>query len=259
MVEYRFAKKIDETLRHVPADVPRRALDVGCGIGEVMAMLNTKGFETLGVQPDPEMARIAREQLGVDAREQYFGPGLFPPNQFGLVFSNHVFEHLSDPLLVARGIAEVLAPGGVCVTYVPTYYRNRSWTARAWMNSGHNWLFTHETLGTLFLRAELEPIAHTYLSDSDELCLVVKKPLQARELNWQGAIHDHTPWAKVKYYHDVLLDVRAMAFTPNRMRIKAKAFREITGGRPRDVAQWMHRMVRTRVEATRLLLKSVLS
>ncbi|QJW93316.1 class I SAM-dependent methyltransferase [Frigoriglobus tundricola] len=98
-----------------------RLLDLGCGPGtvtvglaEVVAPGRVVGVDAAAGQA--ETARAHAERCGAgnvefesgDAAALRFGPGAFDA-----VFAHALFEHLPDPLAVAREAYRVLAPSGV--------------------------------------------------------------------------------------------------------------------------------------------------
>ncbi|MBV9080738.1 MAG: class I SAM-dependent methyltransferase [Elusimicrobia bacterium] len=252
LIEYCFADKIGFAERFYRGRdlAPWRMLDIGCGMGESLAAFRDRKFEVAGVQPDPALTRLAKEHLGFDLRQEYFTGDSFPPNHFSVVFTNHAFEHFDDPASVIAGIAKVLKPGGVCFTCAPTYARNKTPTARAWMNSAHNWIWTHETLGALFKIHGLRPVAHTYNGTpkyTDELWLVVEKPVSGLEVqSVEAAIRGLTPAAQVKRTLEWVVPVRSAIYLPWSVFQKGKRFVQFTGGRPGAVAAYLLQVARNR-------------
>jgi SAM-dependent methyltransferase len=97
-------------------------LDFGCGRGELVEVLNGRGIEAEGVDPDEGMVA---EAVG-HGRAVHLGDGLrylrdLPTNELGAVISVHVVEHL--PLEVLVELLELAAarlrPGGVFIAETP--------------------------------------------------------------------------------------------------------------------------------------------
>lgn len=96
-------------------------LDVGCGTGEVTILAKTraKNGNVYGIDPAPEMIRVARQKAGRKGLDIDFRVGViealpFPDSTIDVVTSSLMMHHLPEDLKV-RGLAEiyrVLKPGG---------------------------------------------------------------------------------------------------------------------------------------------------
>lgn len=100
----------------------KRALDVGCGAGLLAEPLARMGAHVTGVDAAPENIGAARAHaegagLAIDYRaggiEQVAG------EQFDLVTSLEVIEHVADPGAFVAGLAAALAPGGMMILSTP--------------------------------------------------------------------------------------------------------------------------------------------
>lgn len=89
-----------------------RLLDVGCGTGELAATARAAGHDVVAVEPDPEMAALARARLG-----EVVDGGLpdlpLADDGFDAVVASFVLNHVDDPRAGSRELARVGAPGGV--------------------------------------------------------------------------------------------------------------------------------------------------
>lgn len=151
-----------------------RAFDIGCGVGGALVHLRGLGFEVAGIEPDPLLSEVARTRYGLDVATGYFKSDSTLKN-VDLVFSCHVWEHLQDPVEVARDAHKLLVErGGYLFIVVPTYYKSRT---NAWkcFNSNHTNMFTHVSLSNVLRRSGFEIVTHTYRSDADsELWLIAR-------------------------------------------------------------------------------------
>jgi SAM-dependent methyltransferase len=103
--------------------LPRRALDVGCGTGDLLAVLANAGWDTTGTEPATDIAEVGR------ARGLVIEPvtgGAFidawrtehrPP--FSGITLMNVLEHVPEPAELILTLSEALAPGGRIVARVP--------------------------------------------------------------------------------------------------------------------------------------------
>lgn len=151
--------------------VPRgaRVLDVGCGTGELTALVRDEcGARVVGVEPDPLRAARARER-GIEVHEGVLTPSLASAlGTFDVVLYADVLEHLVDPLGELEKAAQFLAPDGVTIISVPNVahwsvrvnlLRGRfNYAPTGIMDATHLRWFTSRTLLQLLKRAGFTPV-----------------------------------------------------------------------------------------------------
>lgn len=102
-----------------------RALDVGTGTGESLAVLRGAGAEVVaGTDLSLHALRIAhRHGTGPSGGvlASYAEQLPFADGTFGCLISTDVLEHLDDDVLALREYARVVAPGGTVLLTVPAY------------------------------------------------------------------------------------------------------------------------------------------
>jgi SAM-dependent methyltransferase len=145
---------------------PGRALDVGCGTGELLAALRQGGWTVQGVEPNATLASVgAKHSLASQSKsllltanaspllEVFVGDlaaAAFPSARFDLVVLWHVLEHLPAPLATLGEVRRVLRPGGVAVIGVPNAASLQArLLGRYWAAYDVPWHLTHFTPGTL--------------------------------------------------------------------------------------------------------------
>ena len=112
--------KYADTLQ--PATTGARALDVGCGVGQVVARLNEAGFEAHGV--DVSQPNIERAAKVCPRCQLYNGRKLpFPDGHFASAGALNVLEHVDEPETFIRELVRVVAPGGKIVLSSPNFLR----------------------------------------------------------------------------------------------------------------------------------------
>jgi len=115
----RFIALLSEKLEALPAT--GFALDLGSGSGDI-ALRFARAFaqwEVDGVDGAPAMLAFARrdaEEAGLGRRvrftEAFLPAGSLPRDAYGLVFSNSLLHHLSDPAILWESVRRFAAPGG---------------------------------------------------------------------------------------------------------------------------------------------------
>ena len=115
-----FYAKYTDTLR--PAKPGARVLDVGCGVGQVVARLTEAGYEAHGV--DVSEPNIARARKFSDRCQLYDGKRLpFPDNHFASAGALNVLEHVDEPEAFLRELVRVAAVCGRVVVSSPNFLR----------------------------------------------------------------------------------------------------------------------------------------
>ncbi len=119
-----FYAKFTRTLR--PSAPGARVLDVGCGVGQVVATLAREGFDAWGV--DVAEANIVRSCQLTDRCRWYDGGRLpFPDGHFASVGALNVLEHVQEPEAFVAEVVRVTAPGGQIVFSSPNFLRVLGW------------------------------------------------------------------------------------------------------------------------------------
>src|SRR5437763_2032364 len=115
-----FYAKYSDTLR--PDQKGGRVLDVGCGVGQVVARLTEAGCEAYGV--DVSEPNIERAQKFSNRCQLYDGKRLpFPDQHFASVGALNVLEHVEEPEDFIRELVRVTQIGGRIVLSSPNFFR----------------------------------------------------------------------------------------------------------------------------------------
>lgn len=120
-----------------------RVLDVGCGVGQVVARLKEAGFEAHGV--DVSEPSIARARKFCENCLVYDGKRLpYPDNHFAAAGALNVLEHVEQPESFIHDVVRVVEPGGKVVISSPNFLRALGFRdyhphMRGLRNKARNW------------------------------------------------------------------------------------------------------------------------
>jgi len=109
--------KIDFSLQHIGA-TERTWLDIGCGVGEILAAVKRRDYKAVGLEANPMEAKYARSKFGVDVREEYVTD---LSGRYGVVSLFSVLEHVLSPNTLLAQVAGLQRPGDSLVIEVPHY------------------------------------------------------------------------------------------------------------------------------------------
>lgn len=116
----RFARLFGE-LRRV---APGRALDVGCGRGDLAVALKKHGWQVAGLDASARACEAARAR-GIDAREATI-ESLDAESAYEAIVFHHSLEHVTDPVESLRAARRAVKPGGLVMIGVPNFASRRA-------------------------------------------------------------------------------------------------------------------------------------
>jgi len=132
-------KILDEILSRVEVKNPSLC-DVGTAYGWFLSLAQKTGIDSIGIEPDQNVARVAIEQ-GLPVRVGEFPQCLATSEQFDVLTFNDVFEHLSDPVQIleacrshlnARGLLVIVLPSSRGILFRIAYQLRRFGMRRPW-------------------------------------------------------------------------------------------------------------------------------
>jgi len=133
-----------DLLARIPLDNPRTIVDLGCGAGNVTALLGKRWpyARIIGVDASADMLREARAATRNDSRFSFFAADLGqwrPDAQVDLVYSNAALHWLPDHAALFARVATMVAPDGVLAVQMPDNFRAPSHTNIAIIARGERW------------------------------------------------------------------------------------------------------------------------
>jgi 2-polyprenyl-3-methyl-5-hydroxy-6-metoxy-1,4-benzoquinol methylase len=98
---------------------PGRFLDVGCGSGASVRAAADLGWQAAGIDIDPVLVDLGREELQVDLRCGTLPDAQLAGSQFHFIRFRDVIEHLPNPYEVLLEVQRLLVPGGMALIATP--------------------------------------------------------------------------------------------------------------------------------------------
>ncbi len=106
---------LDVAARSFP-NRPLKALDFGCGYGNLLSMIGSKDIECVGYEPSEQRCQIVQNR-GILACSNL--STIEQKGPFDLVVCTEVLEHVADPFEVLGWIRRVSSPRTILLTTVP--------------------------------------------------------------------------------------------------------------------------------------------
>lgn len=135
---------------------PGRLLDIGCGDGQRLIFMKSKGWDVIGQEIDPKAAAFSLKE----GFKIYLGdlPNLkLPENHFDVIIMNHVIEHLLDPLAILTECHRILKKNGHLIIITPNsqalthFFFKNNWIGLD--PPRHIFIFSKISLNSLGLKA----------------------------------------------------------------------------------------------------------
>lgn len=174
---------------------PLKALDIGCGRGEFLEILQSLGFDALGLEINEKfLTHTQKKGLKVLQEDALTFLKTQPTSTFHLISLIHVAEHLSPPTLVELlfHVHRVLKPCGLCILEFPNPENLSLGAFNFWLDPTHHrplhpefLKFVSEYLG--FIRHKVihtlgvpsansyPTISHLFFGISQDIALILQK------------------------------------------------------------------------------------
>lgn len=101
----------------------KNAIDFGCGLGDMILYLRSKGIACAGVDSSSEMAALAKKATGADIRIEDFAQTSFEYGSFDLVTSKWAMQTSAEIAPICAEAARILKKNGYFVFLVVHPFR----------------------------------------------------------------------------------------------------------------------------------------
>jgi SAM-dependent methyltransferase len=192
--------------RFRPRPEPLRILEVGCGTGSNIAMLQQFGAVD-AIEPDDDARAFAAKRSGVAVKGGYLPDVPLADGHYDLIVLLDVLEHIPDDLTALHALRPKLAPGGrlfVAVPAMPSLWSGHD------VAHHHQRRYTRKTLDAVVSRAGFR-VVHRTSFNTLLLPVIVGVRLINRVLHRQGGDDDAVPAAPVNRLLAALFGAEAAA------------------------------------------------
>ncbi len=123
---------LDASVFHLHAMLGGHLLEVDCGSGAALQLMQQKGWCVTGLDIDAGAVGNARSK-GLDVRHGQLSEQAFADQTFDAVVMSHVIEHVHSPVELLAECCRILKKGGVLVVLTPNV------NSRGHRHYGRNW------------------------------------------------------------------------------------------------------------------------
>jgi 2-polyprenyl-3-methyl-5-hydroxy-6-metoxy-1,4-benzoquinol methylase len=134
-------------------------LDVGCATGMLLKHMESLGWQGRGVELCTSSAAYGRQERKLSIFNGTLTEAGYSDNQFSVIHSSHLIEHLTNPSDYISEALRILKPGGLLITTTPNTSSFQRWLlGRNWRSAiaDHMFLFSVRTLSSLLLSEGFE-------------------------------------------------------------------------------------------------------
>ena len=145
-------------------DKKKNILDIGSGTGVSCVLLEKKGYNVTGVDPDPKNAQLINSKLKKGKCINSYFEDLKIENKVDAVWLTHVIEHLEQPDILLEKCKEWIGPDGIICIAVPDC-GNPNMLNHSLNNPYHVYHFSKNSLKRLFEKSGYNVIQCDSLSN----------------------------------------------------------------------------------------------
>ncbi len=192
------AQLVTKLAPHTPGTI----LDIGCGTGEFLYKMKTKGWEVLGLEPDKGAREYARNTyaLLVEEPSRLYD---ISSGYFDIVTMWHVLEHIHELHACIEATSHILTTHGTLIIAVPNFesrdasvYQNQ-WAA--YDVPRHLYHFNPQSMSTLLQQHGYELVDMLPMPfDAFYVSLLSEKYTHGKNKLWQGFWQGFRSWLKAR-------------------------------------------------------------
>jgi 2-polyprenyl-3-methyl-5-hydroxy-6-metoxy-1,4-benzoquinol methylase len=134
-------------------------LDIGCATGLLLENMEKKGWQGRGVELCSSSVEYGKNIRKLDIFNGTLEEAMYSDDQFSVVHSSHLIEHLTDPSAFVHEVLRILKPGGLFITTTPNASSLQALLfGKNWRSAiaDHMFLFSITTLSRLIVKNKFQ-------------------------------------------------------------------------------------------------------
>ncbi|MBT4208436.1 class I SAM-dependent methyltransferase [Candidatus Woesearchaeota archaeon] len=151
---YNRYENLSKVLEEVTTE--RKLLDVGCGPGTGLKAFQDRGWDVMGVEPDPVRAKVGNEVNKINIFPGKIEDFTEPDETYDVITLLHVLEHFHSPKDFLIHTIKKIKYNGYLYIEVPHLHRFINWEDSLYLEHMNN--FTEKTLLDLGEKLKLVPV-----------------------------------------------------------------------------------------------------
>jgi 2-polyprenyl-3-methyl-5-hydroxy-6-metoxy-1,4-benzoquinol methylase len=96
---------------------PGKWLDIGCGTGTLISVVQEMGREVEGIELTPDRRELSQKLTGAKIHSRSIEELDMPAGSFAVITLTDVFSHLTNPMKTFECIRDILCTGGIMMLY----------------------------------------------------------------------------------------------------------------------------------------------
>ena len=166
---------------------PAQVLEIGCGHGGFVALMQWAGFHATGLELSPWVVDFAKQTFNIPMLLGNIEEQQLEQQSFDVIVLNDVLEHLSDPVATMRHCISLLKTTGILLVQTPNYIEGKTYPDMVanddpflenFKSVEHLYLFNKRSVSQLFESLNCHILQHKpALFDYDMYFIVSQQPL----------------------------------------------------------------------------------
>lgn len=166
---------------------PAQVLELGCGHGGFVALMQWAGFHATGLELSPWVVDFAKQTFNIPMLLGNIEEQELEQQSFDVIVLNDVLEHLSDPVATMRHCISLLKKTGILLVQTPNYIEGKTYPdmvanddpfLETLESIEHLYLFNKRSVSQLFEGLNCHILQHEpALFDYDMYFIVSQQPL----------------------------------------------------------------------------------